>query len=88
MRCGRCKGLMVWDRFLDMGQADILWAFAWRCINCGEVLDAVIQDHRRVLSNLAVARNQALRAKVSDLHRKQHRAFPTTRLQRSCPQER
>ena len=87
MRCARCQGFMVWDHLLDMGQADSLWAFAWRCINCGEVLDAVIQDHRGCRSNPAMAA-QALRAKISDVHRKQRRAFATARLQRSCLQER
>lgn len=47
MRCRRCQGLMVWDRFIDFGQTDLLWAFACRCVNCGEVLDAVILAHRR-----------------------------------------
>ena len=46
MRCMRCQGLMVWDRFLDLAQTDLLWGLAWRCVNCGEVLDAVIQSHR------------------------------------------
>jgi hypothetical protein len=87
MNCARCKGLMVWDRFLDMGQADILWTSAWRCINCGEVLDAVIQDHRRSLSTLGLARKQALRAKITDLHRKRRRAFPTSQFARSCPRD-
>jgi hypothetical protein len=84
MRCARCNGLMVWDRFLDMGQADILWAFAWRCINCGEVLDAVIHDHRRALPTLAVTGTRALRAKISDLPQKPRRAFATPRVQRNC----
>ena len=44
MTCMRCQGLMVWDRFLDLVQTDLLWALAWRCVNCGEVLDAVIQS--------------------------------------------
>jgi hypothetical protein len=46
MRCRRCQGLMVWDRFIDLAQTDLLWAFGWRCVNCGEVLDAVILSHR------------------------------------------
>jgi hypothetical protein len=63
MRGARCQGFMVEDRFLDMGQADIRWAFVWRCINCGEVLDAVIQHHR-CSSNLVVGRKQAQRARL------------------------
>jgi hypothetical protein len=46
MRCGRCQGLMVCDQFMDLAQTDMLWASAWRRVNCGEVLDAVIQSHR------------------------------------------
>lgn len=52
MRCRRCQGLMVWDRFIDLAQTDRLWAFVWRCVNCGEVLDAVILSHRRNASPL------------------------------------
>jgi hypothetical protein len=79
MRCARCQGFMVEDRFLDMGQADILWAFVWRCVNCGEVLDAVIQHHRGCRSNLAVGRKQALRAKISVAGNTKSQASPTTR---------
>lgn len=46
MRCRRCQGLMVCERFVDLAQTNLLWAFAWRCVNCGEVLDAVILSHR------------------------------------------
>jgi hypothetical protein len=37
---------MVWDGFIDLAQTYLLWAFAWRCVNCGEVLDAVILSYR------------------------------------------
>lgn len=47
MRCSRCRGCMIRDRFMDLlddtGQVDIL---AWRCLNCGEVLDGVVMNHR------------------------------------------
>ena len=45
MRCCRCQGFMIEDRF-DPEQGDSPRMVAWRCINCGEVLDAVIQHHR------------------------------------------
>jgi hypothetical protein len=46
MRCLRCQGFMIEDCFDDQGQADGPGLVAWRCINCGEVLDTVIQQHR------------------------------------------
>ena len=45
MRCYRCQGFMIEDRF-DPEEGDRPGMVAWRCINCGEVLDAVIQHHR------------------------------------------
>lgn len=54
MRCIRCRGLMIEDRFVDL-EKDILCVVAWRCINCGEVLDTVIHHHRSLpSSDLAV----------------------------------
>jgi hypothetical protein len=64
MRCMRCQGLMVWVRFLDLAQTDLLWAFAWRCVNCGEVLDAVILSHRRHARLLREPRSQGGRTMV------------------------
>jgi hypothetical protein len=46
MQCIRCEGFMIEDCFDDPGHADGHGMVAWRCINCGEVLDAVIQHHR------------------------------------------
>lgn len=47
MRCNRCRGCMIRDQFLDLlddtGQVNFI---AWRCLNCGEVFDAVVQKHR------------------------------------------
>jgi hypothetical protein len=46
MKCPRCKGLLVRDRLLDL--QDTAWHIdAWRCVSCGEVLDAVILANRR-----------------------------------------
>lgn len=47
MRCKRCRGLLVVDYFLDLeddyGQ---MWLRAWRCVNCGEVVEPGISHHR------------------------------------------
>lgn len=48
IRCSRCEGLMVIDRCFDYtseaGSPDFL---ARRCVQCGEVIDPVIQQNRR-----------------------------------------
>ncbi len=48
MHCPRCKGLMLMERFFDYwddtGQIDFT---GWRCIICGDILDAVIAGHRK-----------------------------------------
>jgi hypothetical protein len=48
MRCPRCRGFMVVDHFTDM-QSDggPLWLRAWRCVNCGEVVEPGITVLRR-----------------------------------------
>lgn len=47
MSCNRCRGCMIRDLFIDLqddtGQVTIM---AWRCLNCGEVFDGVVQKHR------------------------------------------
>ena len=45
MHCSRCHGLMLKDHFLDMeGAFGEMWAQSWRCMNCGAVHDAVIEQ--------------------------------------------
>jgi len=41
-RCPRCNGAMVYERFQDM--LDLF--FAWRCLNCGEIVDPVVARNR------------------------------------------
>jgi DNA-directed RNA polymerase subunit RPC12/RpoP len=61
MRCARCGGLMVREKFEDhggLGSNDHEYA-GWRCINCGAIVDPVIAAHRRLTSQVA-ASNPAL----------------------------
>lgn len=59
MKCSRCQGLMVGDHFLDMaGGYGEMWAHSLRCVNCGMVYDAVIEQNRLV-------RQEAVSALVS-----------------------
>ena len=46
MICQRCDGLMVRERFddLELGSAGHE-IFAWRCLNCGAIVDTLIATH-------------------------------------------
>ena len=46
MNCGRCAGLMVPDRFIDLEETGHLWMSGWRCMNCGHVVDPVTEHNR------------------------------------------
>lgn len=47
MTCTRCQGCLTPERFNDVlddtGQMGFI---GWRCINCGNVFDRVILEHR------------------------------------------
>ena len=61
MTCLRCEGLMVREKFEDLGglgSSDHEYA-GWRCINCGAIVDPVIAAQRRLTSQ-AAASNPAL----------------------------
>ena len=47
MTCSRCQGFMVEDHFLDLeGAFGEMWTTSWRCMNCGRIHDAVIEQHQ------------------------------------------
>ena len=43
MRCEKCKGLMVRERFSDY----FLIVYAWKCINCGAIVDSTITHNQK-----------------------------------------
>ena len=50
MTCQRCKGLMVQERFDDVGLGSAGYEVsAWRCLNCGAIVDAVIEAHHHTI---------------------------------------
>lgn len=52
MTCERCQGLMVVDHFIDMQDGGgSLWLRAWRCMNCGDIVDPAIIRHRLARSS-------------------------------------
>ena len=42
VRCTRCDGAMGFERFQDM----LTLFYAWRCVNCGEIVDPVVSKNR------------------------------------------
>ena len=48
MNCDRCQGLMVHELIWDpQGMSSGVRATGYRCVLCGDVVDAVILDNRR-----------------------------------------
>jgi len=43
MDCPKCKGLMMLERFSDF----FLIFYAWKCINCGSIVDRTIAANKR-----------------------------------------
>jgi len=43
MECPKCKGMMMLERFSDF----FLIFYAWKCINCGAIIDRTISANRR-----------------------------------------
>ena len=49
MHCARCQGFMVTEYFIDMKDGSgPMWRRGWRCVNCGNLVDRVIAQHRTV----------------------------------------
>ena len=47
MRCSRCLGSMVEDRFLVFeGPCREMWATGWRCVDCGRTHSSVVEENR------------------------------------------
>jgi len=42
MRCQRCGGKMIFEKFYDVDNT----FFGWHCVICGDILDPVILLHR------------------------------------------
>lgn len=48
MSCSRCSGCMVEDFLLDMEDSSgPMWLHAWRCMNCGNVAESVLEQNRQ-----------------------------------------
>ena len=43
MECPKCKGMMMLERFSDF----FLVFYAWKCLNCGAIIDRTISINRQ-----------------------------------------
>jgi len=56
MKCLRCDGVMLPERFQDIqDETGQITFYGWRCVTCGEILDPVIMRNR---SNRPLIRNR------------------------------
>lgn len=46
MRCGRCGGLMAPYELMDLLDSIEVTCEAFRCVNCGEIVDPVLVENR------------------------------------------
>lgn len=46
MKCPKCDGLMMYEKFLDMGASSTYYFYGWRCITCGTIIDDTIIENR------------------------------------------
>jgi hypothetical protein len=47
MKCNRCGSAMVYERFYGPDEHFL----GWRCILCGEIVDQLILENRKVTNN-------------------------------------
>ncbi|HSA87114.1 MAG TPA: hypothetical protein VLE46_13095 [Nitrospira sp.] len=57
MDCPKCQGTMMLERFSDF----FIVFYAWKCINCGAIIDRTISKNRR--ASLAVRESQSVAAR-------------------------
>ena len=42
MKCPKCDGFMIYEKFMDMGESSSFFFYGWRCISCGNIVDSII----------------------------------------------
>ena len=46
MKCPKCDGLMIYEKFLDMAESSHYYFYGWVCITCGTIVDSTIMENR------------------------------------------
>ena len=62
MDCPKCKGFMELARFSDV----FLVFYAWKCLNCGAIIDRTIAENRRKSLDTKKVGTDKVEAAVSD----------------------
>ena len=57
MNCLRCHGLMVTIRLEDAGSSSLCFS-GWQCLQCGEVIDSVINVNQKELHGAMRSRSR------------------------------
>ncbi len=62
MKCPKCEGLMFVERFSDY----YLTFYAWKCINCGAVMDQTILSNKTETGEWSMVSDLALSKVTKD----------------------
>ena len=62
MDCPKCKGFMELERFSDF----FLVFYAWKCLNCGAIIDRTIAENRRKSLDTKIVGTDKVETAVSD----------------------
>jgi len=46
MKCPKCDGLMIYEKFMDMGESSSFFFWGWRCVSCGNIVDSTIMANK------------------------------------------
>lgn len=46
MKCPKCEGFMIYEKFMDMGESSSFYFWGWRCVSCGTIVDSTIMANR------------------------------------------
>jgi len=65
MNCLRCNGLAVHDDSFSIQTGSSSNFHGWRCVNCGMIVDDVIQNNKRVLQRPRRSRDSERRREAA-----------------------
>ena len=65
MNCMRCNGLAVRDDSFAIQTGSSSNFHGWRCVNCGMIVDDVIQNNKRVLQRPRRSRDSERRREAA-----------------------
>lgn len=46
MKCPKCNGLMIYEKFMDMEESSSFFFYGWRCVSCGSIVDSTIMANK------------------------------------------